>query len=237
MWVIAALGLLAVPIIALRLPRITIARTAGLRQRFAPLTDVRIVRVLVGTLLAFTGIYVPLTYISSVFGPAVGGSNDRVALLLLVYGLAGTAGNLLAGKLADRYGPRRVVITATVLLAAVFVVMLPVRSMFAVAIPMVALFGITSWSVTAPQQHRVLALSPSGAGPLGISLNAAVLYLAISLSGLIGAAGLNLFGSGVALPVVAAVLVLAAAAVTWLSGPSEQRALAAKEQTAAATAK
>jgi hypothetical protein len=50
------------------------------------------------------------------------------------------------------------------------------------------LSGIASWSVTAPRQQRAIALSPEGTGSLAVSLNAAVLYLAISLSSVTGAA-------------------------------------------------
>jgi DHA1 family inner membrane transport protein len=225
MWFVTALAVMIVPIIALGLPHIRFAGAAGLRQRFAPLADARVVRVLASTLLAFVGIYLPYTYISSVFAPALGGDNDRLALLLLAFGVAGTVGNLIAGKLTDRYGPRRVAITATLALVVVFLVMLPVRGEFAAVVPVVALSGIASWSVTAPQQHRVIALSPAGAGPLAVSLNAAVLYLAISVSAVLGAVGLDLFRSAVALPVIAAVFVLAAAILIWQSGPAEQRAI------------
>jgi len=227
MWAISALGLVAAVILGLRLPSVRLPQAAGLRQRFAPLTNPNVVRVLAGTLLAFIGIYLPLTYVSSVFAPSLGGDDNRVALLLLAYGLAGTAGNLLAGRLADRYGPRRVVVAATLVLTVVFLVMLPFRADFAVAIPVIAVSGLASWSVTAPQQHRVIALSPPSAGALAVSLNAAVLYLAISLSGVIGAAGLDLFHSETSIPVMGAVLVLAAAVLTWGSGKAEQRALAA----------
>ncbi|HEU5158129.1 MAG TPA: MFS transporter [Streptosporangiaceae bacterium] len=224
MWFVTALGMVVVPIIALRLPHIKVAGTAGLRQRFAPLTDVRVVRVLAGTLMAFIGVYLPFTYISAVFAPAIGGDDHRVGLLLLASGAAGTAGNLLAGRMADRYGPRQVVIAATLTLTVVFLIMLPTRGVFAAAVPVVALAGIASWSITTPQQHRVIALSPPGAGPLAVSLNSAVVYLAISLSGVVGAVGLDGFDSAVAVPVIAAVFVLAAAVLTWLSSPAERRA-------------
>ncbi len=82
-------------------------------------------------------------------------------------------------------------VTATLALTVVFLVMLPIRADFVVSVLVMAVAGLASWSVTAPQQHRVVALSPVGAGPLAVSLNAAVLYLAISLSGVIGAAGLG----------------------------------------------
>ena len=224
MWFVTALGVVVVPIIALRLPHIKFAGAAGLRQLFAPLADVRVVRVLAGTLMAFIGVYLPFTYISAVFAPALDGDGNRVGLLLLASGVAGTAGNLLAGRMADRYGPRQVVIAATLALTVVFLIMLPIRGLFAVAVPVVALAGIASWSIITPQQHRVIALSPPGAGPLAVSLNAAVVHLAISLSGVIGAVGSDGFDSAAAVPVIAAVFVLAAAVLTWLSSPAERRA-------------
>lgn len=214
MWFVTALAVMVVPVIALRLPNVRLGTAAGLRQRLSPLTDVRIVRVLAVTLLAFIGIYLPYTYISAVFSTALGGDDNRIALLLLVFGLAGTAGNLMAGRLADRYGPRRVVIGATLALMAVFLAMLPSRDSFLVAIPLVALNGAAAWSVTAPQQHRVLALVSAGAGPLVISLNAAVIYVAVAISGAIGAISLHWFGSAASLLPIAAVFVFAAALLT-----------------------
>jgi len=158
-----------------------------------------------------------------VFAPALGGNNNLVSVLLLVFGLAGAAGNLMAGRLADRHGPRRVVIGATVALTVVFLAMAPSRGSLLTAIPLIALAGVASWSVTTPQQHRVIALAPDGAGPLVVSLNAAVMYLAISLSSVIGAIGLNSFGSPASLLPIAAVFTAAAALLTWLSGKSERR--------------
>lgn len=225
MWLVTALAAAAAVVIALRLPPIRPAGSTSLRRRLAPLTDTRLIRVLAGTLLAFTGIYLPYTYISAVYASVLGGHSGRLAALLLVFGAAGTAGNLIAGRLADRFGPRQVVITATLVLTAVFLLMLPARGNFAAALTVTVLSGIVSWSVTAPQQHRAIALSPAGAGPLAVSLNAAVLYLAVSLSSVIGAAALDWSGSATALPVIAAAIVLAAAVLTWLSGPAEERAL------------
>jgi MFS transporter, DHA1 family, inner membrane transport protein len=226
MWFLTILAMAVVPILLLRLKPIQLANAGGLRERLAPLRDLRIVRVLATTLLAFIGIFLLLTYISAVFAPAVAGHRNRIAVLLLVFGLTGTAGNLLAGRLADKHGPRPVVITATLALTAIFLAMIPIRSTFVAALPIVALSGVAAWSVTAPQQHRVIGLSSAAAAPLAVSLNAAVLYLGVSLSGAIGAVALTSFGTGAALLVIAAAFVFTAALVTQLSGRAEQRALA-----------
>ncbi|MER6399621.1 MFS transporter [Kitasatospora sp. NPDC001603] len=223
MWFVTALAVPVAAVIALRLPEIRLGTAAGLRRRLSPLTDRRVAGVLACTLLAFVGVYLPYTYISSVFAPAVGGHGARVSLLLLVFGVAGTAGNLMAGHLADRYGPRKVVITATLGLAAVFLAMLEARGSFAAALVSVAFCGVASWSLTAPQQQRIIALAPAGSESLVVSLSAAVLYLAVSLSSVLGAIGLQAFGSAGHLLPVAAAFAVSAAGLAWISGRADGR--------------
>lgn len=222
MWFVAAMALVVAPAIGLRLPDVQPSSAPGLRGRLAPLSDRRVLGVLTVTWLAFTAIYLPYTYISAIFAPATGGSGERVALLLLVLGLAGIVGNLTAGRLADRHGPRWVVVGATVGLTVVFLAMVPARQSFASAIAVVAVTGASAWSVTAPQQYRIMALLPAGAEALGVSLNAAVTYVAIASAGLIGAIGLNVFHSAASLPLIAAASAAMAALLTWRSGRSKK---------------
>ncbi|MBB5122048.1 MFS transporter [Streptomyces eurocidicus] len=220
MWFVTALALLVAPVIALRLPEVSVGARAGLRQRLAPLTDRRVVGVLACTLIAFIGVYLPYTYISAVFEPATGGNSGRVAILLLVFGLAGTAGNLTAGRLADRKGPRKVVIGATLLLTVVFGLMAVAHSSYALAVVLSAVSGIGSWSVTAPQQQRIIAFAAPGTEPLVVSLNAAVMYLAISLSSVLGA-GILGPGGPAHLAWTGAAFTVAAALITVLTGRFE----------------
>lgn len=226
MWVVTLLALLVVPVIAFRLPAVQLGVAAGLRQRLAPLTDRKVVRVLVGTLLAFVGAFLPYTYISALFSDATSGSGDKVAVLLMVFGIAGTGGNLLAGRVADRRGPQQVVIAATLLMAAVFLLMTVAHSSFPAAVALVTVGGLASWSVTAPQQQRIISLAPAGAESLAVSLNAAVLYLAVSLASVFGAGILNAF-SAPAIALVATAFALAAAAHTWMAKRTEVRVVPA----------
>ncbi|MGO4841013.1 hypothetical protein AB4144_53040, partial [Rhizobiaceae sp. 2RAB30] len=62
------------------------------------------------------------------------------------------------------------------------------------AFAMIAFYGIAAFAITTPQQHRLISLNPAAAGVL-ISLNQAILYLAIALSGSIGGLGIEWVGS------------------------------------------
>ncbi|KAA2255348.1 MFS transporter [Solihabitans fulvus] len=223
-WFITAIaGVIAVAV-AVLLPAIRLDLGVTLRQRLAPLTDRRVLRVLVVTLLAFVAIFLPFTYMSAVFAPATGGDQARLALLLMIFGIAATGGNLLAGSLADRYDARRVVIGATVGIAVVFLLMLPVRENFALVALMHALSGVVCFSVIGPQQHRIIAYAPQGGAPLVTSLNLSTAYLGNFASSVIGAVILSTTGSSAFVLPVAAVFAVAACLITWRSArPTDER--------------
>lgn len=208
-------------IIALRLPAVTLPAAVGLRQRLAPLRDRDVLAVLAITVIAFVGIFIPYTYISVVYAPVTEGNGTLLTVLLLVFGAAGTVGNLTAGYVADRQGPRRVVITVTLALAAVFAMTVVARESLPTAVPVILLSGLLSWSVLSPQQHRVVSLAPN-ATALVVSLNAAAVYLGVSLSGVLGAAGLNVLGEAT-FPLLGSAFLVFAALLTWLNSRSSQR--------------
>lgn len=215
-WFVAALAAVVAAVLVVLLPQVYLGSGASLRERIAPLTDGRVLRVLVVTLLAFVAIFLPFTYMSAVFEPAVGGEQSRLALLLLVFGIAATCGNLGAGALADRYDPRRVVIGATLGIAAVFLVMLPIRESFVPVVIATAFSGVVSYSVIGPQQHRIIAYAPPGGAPVVTSLNTSAAYLGNFLSSALGAAVLTR-SAPLVLPIAAAFAAIASLLTWWLS--------------------
>ncbi|MGW2157973.1 MFS transporter [Nonomuraea sp. NPDC001699] len=92
-------------------------------------------------------------------GFAAAPDGSTLAVLLLVFGLAGTAGNLTAGRLADRYGPRRVVVTVMLSLAVALVLTPLGRDALAAAVATVVVIGFLSLSVTAPLAAAAAALT------------------------------------------------------------------------------
>ncbi|WP_211267362.1 MFS transporter [Nonomuraea candida] len=217
-WSVAAVAALVAVVIAVLLPPIRLDQGASMRQRIAPLTDqrvLRVLRVLIVTLLAFIGIFLPFTYMSAVFAPAIGGEPARLALLLLVFGVAATAGNLTAGSLSDRYGSRHVVVAATVGVAVVCVIMLTVQQVFILVAITQALSGVVSYSVMGPQQHRIIACAAAESASLVTSLNTSAAYLGNFLAGSIGAVVLTTTGSAPLLLPIAAAFAAFAALLAW----------------------
>ncbi|MEU3957917.1 MFS transporter [Streptomyces achromogenes] len=213
-WFVAAIAAAVATVVAVLLPPVRLDQGATLRQRIAPLTNRRVLRILVVTLLAFTGIFLPFTYMSAVFAPAVDGEQARLALLLLVFGVAATGGNLAAGTLGDRYDPRRVVVGATAGVTAVFLIMLPIRETFVLVAIATALSGVVSYSVIGPQQHRIITYAPPGGASVVTSLNTSAAYLGNFLSSALGAVILTR-SAALVLP-VAAGFAACAALLTWL---------------------
>ncbi|MEV5594124.1 MFS transporter [Streptomyces sp. NPDC052496] len=222
MWLVTVLPLLVVPLLAARLPRVHTDTPRGLRRRLAPLADRGVLYTLVVTVVVFVGIYIPFEYISAVYGPVLDhGEGGLTAVLLLVFGITGTAGNLVAGHLADRFGPRRVVLGAALALTVVFALVPLSREWLPAALVAVAVSGWVSFSVTTPQQHRIAALAPQ-AQSVAVSLNAAAIYLAVSLAGGLGGVGLETVGAA-RLPWLAAGFALAAAVLTAVHRPRAER--------------
>lgn len=215
MWLATGLAAIGVAGIFAFIPKRTAtAAVAGLREQLRLLLEPRIVAVLGVTLLAFTAVYMPYTYMGIIFEPATQGNSITLAALMTTLGVVGTFGNLGAGMLADRIGGPRVVAAALLWLIASLLALRLTTGNLAYAFAMISLYGIAAFAITTPQQHRLIALKPEAAGVL-VSLNQAILYLAIALSGSIGGLGIEWAGAEnlgfVAAALAAAALVLSLA--------------------------
>jgi DHA1 family inner membrane transport protein len=195
MWLATALAVIGAIGVLLLIPsRINVGKPSGLGQQLRLLKEVQIVAVLSVTLLAFTAVYIPYTYIGIIFEPATSADNSNLAALILTLGVVGTIGNVGAGILADRIGGPRVVAFALVWLT-ISMLLIPLSTADLVtAFMMIAFYGVAAFAITTPQQHRLISLKPDSAAVL-ISLNQAILYLAIALAGLVGGGGIAWIGA------------------------------------------
>ncbi|UYG04606.1 MFS transporter [Halomonas sp. LR3S48] len=194
MWFTAALaipGLLGV--LALVPRHVAVEAPGTLSQRLRPLADQRVLAIMATTLVGFTAVFIPYTYVGIIFAPATAGSSVALAALMVTLGVIGAAGNFGAGLLADRIGGARVVAIALVWLAVSAVVLPWTTAHFGSAVAIIAFYAVAAFAITTPQQHRLMSLRPDAAAVL-ISLNQAVLYLAIAMSGMVGAIGIGWIG-------------------------------------------
>lgn len=146
-----------------------------------------------GQFCAYT-LLVPL--MTKRFGLAAG---DMTALLML-FGLGGVIGNLLAGRFGSRLGPVRLIRLSVLGLTIAFSGL-----MLAPALPMPGVLLMMLWSVcgllfAAPQQQRLIQLAPPALRSLALAANASAMYLGMSLGAWSGARLYELAGVETLIP-------------------------------------
>jgi predicted MFS family arabinose efflux permease len=194
MWFVAALGAVAVVAISATISSLPAPPAIELRQRLAPLRNIRIALTLSTTVFAFTGNFILNSYVSQVFLGATDGHGTTLALLLLLSGLAGIAGNLGTGPLTDRFGNRMTFDSAVVITMVDFALTPWTGRYLGPASVAVIIWGIAGWAQLVPLQDRLIKISPDSA-QMAISLNSSAVFIGASLSGPIGALSLNLVGA------------------------------------------
>ena len=185
MWFVAGLGTVAALGVLAVLPDVPAVPALRLRARMAPLGDARVAATLATTLLVMFGVFLVYTYISVVFDRATGGNGAQLAALISVWGIAATIGNLASGYLTDRFGDRRIINLAILILGLDFALLPWSSTSLGTAVFALAVWGFCGWGLVVSQQHRLIGIAPALA-PILLALNAAAIYLAVSASGAVG---------------------------------------------------
>jgi MFS transporter, DHA1 family, inner membrane transport protein len=214
---VSALGALAFTGILLLLSNMPMPPAVGLAQRLAPLADARIVLTLATTLLSMAGIFTVYIYFSVVFDRAIDGNPLLLGALLVIFGVSGTVGNLAAGRFVDRLGMRKVVLVAMTVTIADMALFHWTGANFWTATLAIAIWGMFSWSIQAPQQSRLVSLAPTAA-PVVLGLNNTGTYLGVTAAGIIGAGGIHAVGAhnlGIVGIVMVGLALVACELATW----------------------
>jgi len=227
---LAGVAALVALVLALFVRGIPVGAAISVGRRFSILANHRIVLTLVATLLAVAGFNIVYIFSSSVTAEATGGNGSLLAGLLLVFGVAGIAGNLVSGRLTDRFGNRRVALVFFGLQVLVMIA-LPFAATSLVGTGILfAIWGIAANASLLPVQHRLIEIDPATSG-VALSWYSTALYAGIALAPLVGAAALHL-GGGELVPLfgaAAAALGLLAFQLGWvrrsLAGRVEQEQL------------
>jgi DHA1 family inner membrane transport protein len=206
LFALAALAVVVAAAIALLVRRVPIGEPVSVRRRFATLANPRLALALLATLFVVSGFNAVYIFSSSVVRAATGGSGTLLAVLLLVFGVAGIAGNIIGGRLTDRLGNRTV---GTVFLGIqiVALALLPVvaTSLVATAV-LFAIWGLSANAALLPVQHRLIEVDPATSG-IALSWYSTAMYAGIALAPPLGASAVQL-GGGELVPVFGAVAVI-----------------------------
>lgn len=206
-WAVAAIGVAAVLVLAIFVPGGVGQddEAVSIRAELAVLARSQVQLGLAMTVLGFAGLFTVFTYVQPILTRVTGFSDAAVSLILLVFGVGLSAGNIIGGRLADR-GLARALIVTLATLAAVLIVFAFVLTLKSLTVAFVGLLGAAAFATVAPLQLRVL----ESAGPTGRTLASSLNIAAFNLGNALGAwaGGLTIdHGAGLtALPLVAAAI-------------------------------
>ncbi|WP_243228664.1 MFS transporter [Microbacterium sp. CIAB417] len=193
LFLIAAVGLVALVGIRIKLPLLR-GTGSGLRDALRPLGRPR----LLGGLLVSTGVmcasYACFTYAALIVGPRVGGGLALVAVMF-GYGLASLMGNVLTGRLSDRFRPENVLSVVILALLAASVLgwaglLLPGLMGAVAAIAWFFVCAVGNGGFAVPQQARLGALAPESVAVV-MALNGSAISLGSALGAGLGGASLT----------------------------------------------
>ncbi|MFF6998621.1 MFS transporter [Streptomyces sp. NPDC008313] len=198
---VSAIGLVAIASLALLVPRDhTHAPSTGLRGELAALRSLPVWLALGTTVAGFGALFSAYSYITPMLTDSAGYADASVTLLLALFGVGATAGNLLGGRLADHSlrGTLFGGLTALVAVLALFPVLMGAQWSAAVA---VTLLGTAAFVTGSPLQLMVMEKA-SAAPSLASSANQAAFNLANAGGAWIGGVALAA-GFGTTSPAVA----------------------------------
>lgn len=191
---VSAIGLAAIASLALLIPH-DHAHTprVGLRGELAALKSLPVWLALGTTVAGFGALFAAYSYITPMLTDSAGYAGSSVTLLLALFGVGATAGNLLGGRLADHSlrGTLFGGLTSLVVVLALFPLLMSAPWSAAVA---VVLLGTAAFITGSPLQLMVMEKA-SAAPSLASSANQAAFNLANAggawIGGLALAAGLG----------------------------------------------
>lgn len=212
--VMAALSALMLVAVAWRVPVQLAAPGASFGGLAGIVHRPEVLAVLAMTLCYFAAIFAVFSFAGPVLTALVPMSAAQLSLTLALFGLSGVAGTLLGGALADRLGAPRSLRLMLPLLIGTMAVLPFTRGHYGWMMVVLLTWGVAGFSLMAPQQIRLAAMSPAQA-PLLLSLNTSMLYFGMAVGAAAGGAAVVALGFA-GLPWLGAPFALLALVILWL---------------------
>ena len=214
-WCIVVIAMLATAAIAWALPKLPAPRPAGLLAEFRVLGKSQVFLAMLISVLCSASLFSVFTYIAPLLEGVTGLTPQAVSLLLLLFGVGITVGNLVGGRLADW----RLMPSVAGILVAVMVTLAALTFTVHAAIPVamtLVIWGMLSFAVAAPLQMRVVDSAPE-APNLVATLNQGAFNLGNASGAWLGGVAINAGMSYQSLPWLGAGLSAVALGATLLS--------------------
>lgn len=188
LWLVTALGGIALVGLALRLPALPAAAVTPLKTKLALLGDSQVAVILLVSLLAAVASLGMYTFIAPLLSATDQGLSRTVTPYLWVWGVGGVLGSFLIGPLVDRFkGPALTLWIMIILAASLF--LLPVTASMGTWLVMlpIATWGAVGWALQVPQNSELIkAREQQGDGNLAVALNESALYLGRAIGAALG---------------------------------------------------
>ncbi|MGW2615284.1 MFS transporter [Streptomyces sp. NPDC001500] len=198
---VSAIGLVAIAALALLIPRDHAqAPAVGLRRELTALRSLPVWLALGTTVAGFGALFSAYSYITPMLTDSAGFADSSVTLLLALFGVGATVGNLLGGRLADRAMRPTLFagLTSLVLVLALFPLLMTTAWGGALA---VVLLGVAAFVTGSPLNLMVMEKAPDGPS-LASSANQAAFNMANAGGAWLGGLALTA-GLGVTSPALA----------------------------------
>ena len=209
------------------------SKPASLVQQLAVLKQPRLLLVYAMTAVGYGGTFIAFTFLAPILQEVSGFGEGAVSLVLLVYGISVTVGNIWGGKLADRRGPISALKLIFTLLAAVLLALTFTASNPWLALATVLLWGAVAFGNVPGLQVYVVRQAEHytpNAVDVASGLNIAAFNLGIAGGAWLGGhivASMGLIHTAW----IGSLVVLVALALTYWSGQLDRKSVAAPVRT------
>ena len=209
-WAVTAVGVVAFAIIAALVPKDKAApEPSTLREDLAVLGRRPVLVGLLTTVLSWVGVFALFTYIAPILTQLAGFPDAAVSPILLVFGAGLVGGNLLGGRLADKWLIPSLFGTLFVLAAVLVLMTFATHNQLAIVV-FVGLLGAAGFATVPPLQMWVLEKASGAGQSLASSFNIAAFNLGNAIGAWLGGAVID-HGPGLgAIPWIAGLVPLAA---------------------------
>jgi DHA1 family inner membrane transport protein len=228
-YAVAALGFIAMIGSAILVPNnLPQQKPARFAEQLQVLTEPRLLMVYAKTALGYGGSFIAFTYLAAILQDVSGFSTDHIALLMLLYGVSVTAGNIWGGKLADKKGPIAALKLIFLGLAAVLLLLSVTAPHPVLAALTVLLWGAVAFGNVPGLQLYVVRqaeIYTPKAVDVASGLNIAAFNLGIAFGAWAGGVVVSQFGL-MYTPWIGALIVLLAFGLTHISGKLDQKQVA-----------